>query len=212
MAQPYYDAAGNLSGVVAAALTLTGSTARSPETHCRQRRPSPSSTAKERSWLATRRANRFVGTKIPGQSSRSYMLTGEGVREGLGFDGVFRTYAYTPLPGGPPGLTLSVGLDKAELLKGSEAANRRDISVIAGSSILALILAGIGARAFIGRPIRILLDAAEHWRQGDLRARVPFSEIKSEFGRLGGAFKRWPPPSGCGNLSLSVGSWSEQRH
>ena len=117
------------------------------------------------------------------------MLTGgEGVGEAIGLDGVSRTYSYAPLPGGPPGLTLSVGLDTAELLKGSDAANRRDILVIAGSSVLALLLAGIGARAFIGRPIRVLLDAAEQWKRGDLAARVPASEANSEFGRLGAAF------------------------
>ena len=114
---------------------------------------------------------------------------GEGVvQEALGFDGIARIYSYAPLPNGPPGLTLSVGLDKGEVMKGIEAENRRDILVIAGSSILALLLAGIGARIFISRPIKTLLDTADHWRQGDLNVRVPCPETRSEFGRLGSAF------------------------
>ena len=89
---------------------------------------------------------------------------------------------------GTPGLTLSVGLDKNELFERAEAANRRDTAVIAGSLILALLCAAFGARAFIGRPIKVLLETADHWRKGDLNIRVPFSEAKSEFGRLGAAF------------------------
>jgi signal transduction histidine kinase/ActR/RegA family two-component response regulator len=81
-----------------------------------------------------------------------------------------------------------VGLDKGELLKGSDAANRRDIMVIAGSSILALILAAVGARVFVSRPIRRLLDAAELWRRGDLNTRVRLQDGRSEFDRLGRAF------------------------
>jgi signal transduction histidine kinase/ActR/RegA family two-component response regulator len=188
LAQPYHDAQGNVGGIVAAGLSLdwlNGEIARNPLP------PKATVSIIDRQGTILARypgAEQFVGTKIPNQS-HSYMLSGgTGVQEALGFDGIARIYSYTPLPGGPSGLTLSVGLDKGELLKGSAAANRRDIIAIAGSCMMALLLAGIGARAFIGRPIRMLLDAAEHWRQGDLGARVPFLESRSEFGRLGMAF------------------------
>jgi signal transduction histidine kinase/ActR/RegA family two-component response regulator len=188
LAQPYYDSAGQVSGVVAAALSLdwlNSEIARNPLP------PKATVSAVDRQGTIIARypgSAQFVGTRIPGQS-HSYMLTGgEGVQEALGFDGIARIYSYAPLPGGPSGMTLSVGLDKGELLKGSKAANRRDITVIAGSCALALLLAAMGARAFIGRPIRLLLDAAEYWRQGDLGARVGFPEARSEFGRLGAAF------------------------
>jgi signal transduction histidine kinase/CheY-like chemotaxis protein len=188
LAQPYYDAAGNVRGVVAAALSLdwlNSEIARNPW----PQNATVSIVDRQGTILARYPASeQFVGTQIPGQSHAHMLSGGEGVGEAVGFDGITRTYSYSPLPGGPPGLTLSVGLDKAELLKGSEAANRRDVMVIAGSSILALLLAGIGARSFIGRPIRVLLDAAEHWRQGDLAARVPCPDARSEFGRLGVAF------------------------
>jgi signal transduction histidine kinase/CheY-like chemotaxis protein len=187
LAQPYYDAAGHLAGVVAAGLSLdwlNGEIARNPL-------PPQAIVAvvDHRGTILARYpdSEQFVGTEIPSESG-SYKLTEENVHEATGSDGVSRTYASMPLPDGPPGLTLSVGLDEAELLQGSTTANRRDVMVIAGSSVLALLLAGIGARAFIGRPIKVLLDAAEHWGQGDFGARVPCSEAKSEFGRLGGAF------------------------
>jgi signal transduction histidine kinase len=188
LAQPYYDAEGKVSGVVAAGLSLEWLNSEIA------RNPLPSkATISVIDRLGTILARypeseRFVGTKIAGQSHSHLLSGGEGVEESPGFDGVERIYSYTPLPGGPSGLTLSVGLDKGELLEGYEAANRRDVMVIAGSCIVALLLAGIGARAFISRPIRVLLDVAEHWREGDLDARVGFPEARSEFGRLGAAF------------------------
>jgi signal transduction histidine kinase/ActR/RegA family two-component response regulator len=188
LAQPYYGPEGKIAGVVAAGLSLdwlNGELARNPLP------PKATVSAVDREGTIIARypgQDRFVGTKIPGQS-HSYMLSGgAGVQEALGFDGIARIYSYAPLPDGPPGLTLSVGLDKSEVLKGIEAENRRDILVIAGSSILALLLAGVGARIFISRPIKTLLDTAEHWRQGDLTVRVPCPETRSEFGRLGSAF------------------------
>jgi signal transduction histidine kinase/CheY-like chemotaxis protein len=188
LAQPYDGPDGKVAGVAAAGLSLdwlNGEIARNPL-------PSKASvSAVDRQGTIIARypgKERFVGTKIPGQS-HSYMLAGgEGVHEALGFDGIPRIYSYASLPDGPPGLTLSVGLDKDEVLKGVSTANRRDILAIVGSSILALVLAGIGARIFIGRPMKTLLDTAEHWRQGDLDVRVPCPESRSEFGRLGSAF------------------------
>jgi signal transduction histidine kinase/CheY-like chemotaxis protein len=188
LAQPYYDAEGKVGGVVAAGLGLdwlNSEIARNPLP--------PKATVAVIDRLGTILARypesgHFVGTKIAGQSHSNLLSGGEGVQETRDFDGVDRIYAYAPLPGGPSGITLSVGLDRAELLEGYEAANHRDVTVIAGSCVLALLLAGIGARVFISRPIRDLLDAAEHWREGDFGARVGFPEARSEFGRLGAAF------------------------
>jgi signal transduction histidine kinase/ActR/RegA family two-component response regulator len=197
LAQPYYDPDGKVAGVAAAGLSLDWLNREIAHN------PLPSkatvSVVDRQGTILARYPGkeRFVGTKIPGQS-HSYMLTGgEGLQEALGFDGIPRIYSYAPLPDGPPGLTLSVGLDKGEVLKGIAAENRRDIMVIIGSSIMALILAGIGARIFIGRPIKTLLDTAEHWRQGDLEVRVPCPESRSEFGRLGSAFN---------NMAVAIGN------
>ena len=188
LAQPYTGPDGRIAGVVTAGLSLdwlNSEIARTPLP------PLATVSIVDRTGTIVARypdKHRFVGTKIPGQS-HAYMLTGgEGVQEAQGFDGVARIYAYAPLSGSPPGLTVSVGINRGEVLQGAVAANRRDIMVIAGSCILALTLAGIGARLFISRPINALLDVADHWRQGDLNARVACAESRSEFGRLGAAF------------------------
>ena len=188
LAQPFHDATGKVIGVVAAGLSLdwlNGEIARTPLP------PSSTVSVLDRQGTIVARhpaSEKFVGTRITDEM-HSHLLSGrEGVQEALGFDGVSRVYSYAPLPGGTPGLTLSVGLDKNQLFERAQAANRRDTLVIAGSLVLALLCAAFGARAFIGRPIRVLLATADHWRQGDLNVRVPFPEAKSEFGRLGAAF------------------------
>nr|WP_294529554.1 ATP-binding protein [uncultured Rhodopila sp.] len=188
LALPFDDGAGHAEGVVAAGLSLdwlNTELARSPLP------PKATVSVIDRRGTILARypgAGQFVGTTISG-SSHSYLLGGgEGVREAPGFDGISRIYSYAPVPGGPPGLTVSVGLDKGELFKGAADANRRDTLAIAGSCVLALLLAATGARAFIGRPMRDLLQTAERWRQGDFQARAGVSEARSEFGRLGAAF------------------------
>ncbi len=188
VALPFDDGAGHAGGVLAAGLSfdwLNGELARSPLP------PKATVSVIDRRGTILARypgATQFVGKTIAG-SSHSYLLSGgEGVQEAPGFDGISRIYSYAPVPGGARGLTVSVGLDKGELFKGAADANRRDILAIAGSCLLALMLAAVGARVFIGRPMRDLLLTAERWRQGDFAARAGVSEARSEFGRLGAAF------------------------
>jgi signal transduction histidine kinase len=188
LAQPYYDSAGVVQGVVAVGLSLEWL----QEEVVRNSLP-PKATVSmiDRQGTILARypgGKEYVGTRMAGPGHSDVLSGREGVHEAAGLDGVTRIYSYAPLPIGSSGLTVSVGLDKGELLKGFDAANRRDILVIGGSFVLALILAGSGAGAFFSRPIRILLDAAERWRQGDLETRVSFQDDLSEFGRLGAAF------------------------
>jgi signal transduction histidine kinase/AmiR/NasT family two-component response regulator len=188
VAQTFDDSEGRPAGVVAAGISLdwlNGEVARSPL-------PTGATVAMiDRQGTILARypeSERFVGGKIPGSTHAHLLGNAEGVRELAGFDGVWRIYSYAPVPGETPGLMVSVGLTKVDLLKATEEANRRDIIAIAGSCVLALLLAAIGARVFIGRPMRELLESAEHWRQGDFTARVRVSHGGSEFGRLGAAF------------------------
>ena len=97
-------------------------------------------------------------------------------------------YSYAPVPGTQTGLVVSIGLEKREILKGAELANRGGVLTIAGSAVLAFLLAGLGARAFLHRPVRALLETVEQWRKGDLHARVNLQSNRSELGRLGLAF------------------------
>ena len=188
LSQPYWDTTNAAAGIVAAGLSIDWL---NHELAHNSLPPKATVSVIDRNGVVLARypeAEKFVGTPIA-SSAHSYLLSGqEGVREALGFDGVSRIYAYAPLPGGAPGMTLSIGLDKAELLKVTEGSNQRDITAIIGSLVLALLLASVGARVFIAGPIQALVAAAERWRCGELDARVQLSGPRSEFGRLGAAF------------------------
>ncbi|HYZ21696.1 MAG TPA: ATP-binding protein [Rhodopila sp.] len=188
VAQPFRKPDGAIAGVVVAGLAVDWLNQELAE------KPLPShatvSMVDRHGTIVARHpgADRFVGQPVAG-GSHSYMLSGgEGVREAMGFDGIARIYAYTPLPDGPSGLAISVGLEKADILQDADAANRRGLLVIPAQAGLAFLLTGLGGRIFLRKPLTKLLRAADRLRQGDLRARVRFSESRTEFGRLGAAF------------------------
>jgi len=186
--QPYLGSDRKIAGIVAAGLSvdwLNNSVAHQPLP--------PRSTISVIDHTGTIVARypeteRFVGQKVSGDSHTVLLSGKEGVRENIGFDGVPRMYSYAPVPGTQTGLVVSIGLEKREILKGAESANWRGVLTIAGSAVLAFLLAGLGARAFLHRPVQALLETVEQWRKGDLHARVNLQSNRSELGRLGSAF------------------------
>lgn len=188
LAQPYFDGDQKPAGVVALALSLDWLNAQAAANPLPDK--STISVVDHDGTILVRHPGeqQFVGTKIPGATHTEMLSGGEAVRDAVGFDGISRIYSYTPVPGERHDLTVSVGLDKGDVMQTAAAANRRDALAIAGSCILAALLAVFGARFFIARPINTLLNRAEHWRRGDFSARVSFGESRSEFGRLGAAF------------------------
>ena len=102
LAQPYYNAAGELAGVIAAGISLdwlNNELARSPLP------PKATVSVIDRQGTILARypaSDRFVGTSIPGQG-HSYLLTGqEGVQEAPGFDGISRIFFIYPATGRNP--------------------------------------------------------------------------------------------------------------
>lgn len=187
-AQPYRSARGDVAGVVAIGFSidwLNQALARQPLP------PGATVSVIDRHGTILARfpeAERFVGQKVAGAGHADLLSGGEGVHESLGFDGIPRIYAFTPVSGSSAGLVVSVGIDRRAVLKGAEAASWRGICVIVLGAVFAFMCIGWGARSFVHRPVQALLTAAERWRRGDLQARVGFRESRSEFGRLGAAF------------------------
>jgi HAMP domain-containing protein len=102
-------------------------------------------------------------------------------------DGVERIVALSPLGAGSGGLLVSFGLDKAQVFAEIQRNARRGIFLIVMSSTLVLVLASLGARRFIHRPLGQLVDAANEWRLGEFSRRVNIRG-KSEIARAAGAF------------------------
>ena len=99
-------------------------------------------------------------------------------------DGVRRIVAYTQLrlrPEDKPYLYISVGIPEKQALAGAIGTLRRDLLLLAGAALLAILVAwGVGG-IVIGRPVERLTAVARRLGGGDLDARSGGPE---EFGEL----------------------------
>ena len=135
VAQPFLGPNGKIAGIVAAGLSvdwLNNSVAQQPLP------PHSTISVIDHSGTIVARypeTERFVGQQVSGDSHTVLLSGKEGVRENVGFDGVPRMYSYAPVPGTQTGLVVSIGLEKREILKGAESANRGGVLTIAGSAV-----------------------------------------------------------------------------
>src|ERR1700720_4285076 len=110
-----------------------------------------------------------------------------GAVDTLNVDGVERIEGYSALGADSGGLVVSFGLDKAQVFTEIQRNTRHGIFLIVLSTSLVLVLASLGARRFIHRPLGQLVDAANQWRLGEFARRVDIRG-KSEFARVANAF------------------------
>jgi signal transduction histidine kinase len=129
--------------------------------------------------------DRFVGTKMPGDKYLS--MDDRGAVDILDVDGVERIEGYSALGDDSGRLIVSFGLDKAQVFSEIQRHMLGDIRLIVLSTVLVLILTSLGARRFIHRPLRQLVDAANQWRLGEFARRVAIRG-NSEIARVADAF------------------------
>jgi PAS domain S-box-containing protein len=127
----------------------------------------------------------FVGTKMPGD--KYPRMDDRGAVDILNIDGVERIEGYSALGADSGGLVVSFGLDKAQAFTEIQRRTQRGLLLIALSTSLVLILTWVGARRFIHRPLRQLVEAANQWRLGDYAPRVDIAD-KSEIAQVADAF------------------------
>jgi signal transduction histidine kinase/ActR/RegA family two-component response regulator len=96
--------------------------------------------------------------------------------------------AYVPNTSPPTGLTIIDALMLPELTADIDQATYRDLLVIGGAALAALVLAWFAGRRFIYQPTEALLQAARRWREGDLSARAKLPDADSEFAALAESF------------------------
>ena len=115
-------------------------------------------------------------------------------RESLGVETIIDPYghtivaAYVPDASAPVGLTVIEALVMPDLTADIDQATIRDLIVIGGAALIALILAWVASRRFIYQPTEALLQAARKWREGDLGARAKLTDTNSEFAALAQSF------------------------
>ena len=99
-------------------------------------------------------------------------------------DGVRRIVAFTQLrlrPEAPPYLYISVGIPEKQALAEAVRSLRRDLSLLAGAAMLAILVAWVVGGIVISRPVERLVGVARRLGGGDLEARSGGPE---DFGEL----------------------------
>ena len=187
-AQPFSDNAGQVAGVVHAAIGLNWlgeQMARVPLP------PAAELAIVDRNGivLAARPGAGFsVGEPVRGPVRGFLDRQAEGVEEVVSDTGARRIYAYLP-PSRSGAHLVVVSLDQAAMRAEASSAERQGAFVLLGTTLLALGLTVLGARSLIRRPVDRLLEAAKRWQAGDLSARLQDAEGgRSEFARLAAAF------------------------
>jgi len=187
-AQPFYDNAGRIAGVVHASVGLDWLAEQIG------RVPLPPNAVlsivdRDGIVLATRPGRgQVVGKPIQGAARDFLDRPAEGVEKAVGADGILRTYAYIPASASGTHFVV-LGFDHATALTDASKAQRHGALVLLGTTLVALGLTVLGAGSLVRRPVGQLLKAAERWRAGDTSARVRYpGGGGSEFDRLAAAF------------------------
>jgi PAS domain S-box-containing protein len=185
---PIWGDAGNMVGVVVAALDLNWFDQKLKE---RVIPVGGSLTIADRNGTIISREpmpERFLGTKIPEQFMRFIGGGTPGSFEATSQDGTRRIYGYVPPSQRPGNVYVSAGLSRKVAFEAINRAAKRGFVLIAAALILALSLSWLASRAFISKPFDTITGAIRAWRQGDYRARIMLPRNSGEFGVLGRAF------------------------
>ncbi|HEX2137713.1 MAG TPA: HWE histidine kinase domain-containing protein [Microvirga sp.] len=132
----------------------------------------------------------FIGNKPPPQVQAFRRFADKGPIEATGSDGVRRIGAIRTIAlGGEADLHVAYGLSRDAVFEEIDAATRRGAAFFLLSLLLAAAAAWYGGRRFIRGPIEQLRAAADLWREGDYRARVPVTDRSSELGSLAATYQ-----------------------
>lgn len=112
----------------------------------------------------------------------------EGTDELRGPDRVPRLFAYTALGDVAPNVFVRVGIPRASALGDVQAALLRNLTVLAGVTLLAAAVAWFAGDRFILRPIDALVHVADRLSSGDEHARAAVPHASRELRRLARAF------------------------
>ncbi len=134
---------------------------------------------------------RWVGRSFPDapfvQAALSHQE--EGTLEGAGLDGTPRLFAFTPLQVGERERIayLYIGIPSDSAFAKVNQIDNRSLAGLAAVLVFALVVAGIGSRVLILRPVATLVQTMRRLGAGDRAARSGLPHTGSELGRLAAA-------------------------
>jgi diguanylate cyclase (GGDEF)-like protein len=185
---PYFDANGDLKGVVYAGLSLDRMVAKL-SAHSRPANGELFVADRSGVVIASAPDPSWVGKVLPKPHVARLGLNVAGTAELPGLDGIVRLFGYVPVAASASGgLYVAYGVEKGTALAYTRTSIARGVAAGALGIVMAVLTTFWYGRRFIRRPVSALLVVSEQWRNGDWSARVPIAETKSEFGRLAGAF------------------------
>ena len=131
----------------------------------------------------------YIGHPLPDALQPLVGATQRGAAWVSGVVGQERVVGFVPSGQPPLGLFVSVGLFAPDMLADIDDAAWYGSWLMALSVAISLGLAALAGERFIRRPTAALLDAAQSWAAGNLRARARLQDAPgAEFGRLATAF------------------------
>jgi signal transduction histidine kinase/CheY-like chemotaxis protein len=130
----------------------------------------------------------FVGSYFPPAAMPMVHALTPGILRLKSIDGTTRLVAYTPPTPESHNLAVAVGFYEPDLMADIERALWHWGVLLAAVTASVFVLTIVVARRSITRPTRALLTAARRWQEGDLSARAPHFDDRSEFGQLAAAY------------------------
>lgn len=114
---------------------------------------------------------------------------GEGTLEGPGLDGTPRLYTFTPLRfgEGEKFAYVYIGIPRDSAFAKVNQIDTRSLVGFGGVLVFALLVAGIGSKVLILRPVTALVQTMRRLGAGDRSARTGLPHSSSEIGRLAAA-------------------------
>jgi signal transduction histidine kinase/ActR/RegA family two-component response regulator/HAMP domain-containing protein len=190
LAKPYRNRNGVIAGVVAVGLSLKWLGEQIDQLDMP---PGSVVSVSDRNgvFLARRPGGiRFVGQSAP--ADRRYLLEGDQVRviHTSSLDNSQSLVAAVSPPAvEPKGFMVGVAVDEKLSFAAVTEANLTGLTLIISGAVMALALTVLVGSRLVRRPVRALIDVAEHWSSGDFAARTGLPADGSEFGRLAVAFE-----------------------
>jgi signal transduction histidine kinase/ActR/RegA family two-component response regulator len=132
---------------------------------------------------------RYAGTRFASVYDKHVFAAEPATDEIVGVDGVTRILGYVPVNYPPTiGLYVGVGLTTADAFAAVNRATIAGFLLITSGLVLGLVVARIGARQLLFRPIERLVSAAAQWSHGNFAARAVVGSGSRELTELGRTF------------------------
>jgi signal transduction histidine kinase len=132
---------------------------------------------------------KYIGMRLTKDSHLYPLFTrGEGTDIAVGFDGVQRIYATTPMENARGSVTVILGVPTAAAYAEANRALTRNLILLGTATLLAAIAAYLLAEVVIVRQTRSLLKTTHQLADGDLSARTTVPHDQGELGQLASSF------------------------